>query len=103
MRVDVLLLLLGMMAVTYVPRMLPFLVLNVDRLPRGVRKTFALIPVTALGALVIPGVFDATSSFIIPGLAGMAAGAAAAWWKGGIVLPVIAAVGTTYLLMLAGL
>ena len=100
MRLEMLLLLLGMMAVTYIPRMLPFLILNIDRLHPAVRKTFALIPVTALGALIIPGVFEAVSSFVVPGVAGIIAAGLVAWRSKGIVFPVVAAVLITYLLSL---
>jgi branched-subunit amino acid transport protein len=100
MRLEILMLLLGMMAVTYIPRMLPFLLLNIDRVPRAVRKTFALIQVTALGALIIPGLFEAVSSFVVPGVAGIIVAGLVAWRSKEIVLPVAAAVLITYLLTL---
>lgn len=103
MRLEILLLFLGMMAVTYIPRVLPFIVLDIDKLRPGIRKTLALFPVTALGALIIPGAFQTTADYLLPGIIGLAAGAVTAWWRGGIVLPVITAVAATYLLMLAGL
>lgn len=62
---DYLYLLLGMGLVTYLPRMLPLVVLANRKLPQGVVDWLGLIPVAILSALVAPGLFadSATRSF----------------------------------------
>ena len=52
---DYLFLLLGMGLVTYLPRMLPLVVLARRRLPQGLVDWLNLIPVAILAALVAPG------------------------------------------------
>lgn len=54
---DYLYLLLGMGLVTYLPRMLPLVVLANRKLPQGVVDWLGLIPVAILSALVAPGLF----------------------------------------------
>ncbi len=61
---DYLSLLLGMGAVTYLPRLLPLLFLSQRELPRGLVEWLELIPVAILAALLAPAlvVEDATRS-----------------------------------------
>jgi len=51
-------LLLGMGAVTYLPRMLPLVALAHRRLPQGLVDWLGFIPVAILSALVAPGLFS---------------------------------------------
>ena len=53
-------LILGMAAVTYGPRLLPFLFFSNTQIPRRVDAFLKCIPVAAIGALIIPGVISAT-------------------------------------------
>lgn len=53
---------LGMGAVTYIPRMLPIVLLNNIKLPPRVNSFLRFIPYAALSALVFPGVFHSTGS-----------------------------------------
>jgi len=55
-------LLLGMAAVTYLPRMLPLVALAHRRLPQGVVDWLGYIPVAILSALVAPGLFAAAAT-----------------------------------------
>jgi branched-subunit amino acid transport protein len=63
---DYLYLLLGMGLVTYLPRMLPLVVLANRKLPQGVIDWLNFIPVAILSALVAPGLFadSASRSFV---------------------------------------
>ena len=54
---DYLFLLIGMGLVTYLPRMLPLVVLAQRRLPQGLVDWLGLIPPAILAALVAPGLF----------------------------------------------
>jgi branched-subunit amino acid transport protein len=60
----------GMFAVTYVPRLVPFLFAAQLDLPPWVRKWLKFFPYAALGALIFPGILEA-----VPGKPGLAAGA----------------------------
>ncbi|MDF2674748.1 MAG: branched-chain amino acid transport [Clostridiales bacterium] len=51
---------LGMTAVTYLPRMAPMVLLKDIKLPNFLKTFLEFIPYAALGALIIPGVFSST-------------------------------------------
>ena len=95
-------LILGMAAVTYGPRLLPFLFFSNTPIPRRVDAFLKCIPVAAIGALIIPGVMSATPEFPQAALLGIGFTAAYGVFKGGIIVPVLGSVGVTYL-ALAGL
>lgn len=95
-------LILGMAAVTYGPRLLPFLFFSNTPIPRRVDAFLKCIPVAAIGALIIPGVMTATPEFPPAALLGIGFTAVYGFFKGGIIVPVLGSVGVTYL-ALAGL
>ncbi len=90
-------LILGMAAVTYGPRLLPFLLFSKIKISRRVDAFLKCIPVAAIGALIIPGVMTATPE--LPGAALLGIGFTAIFglFKGGIIVPVLGSVGVTYL------
>lgn len=90
----------GMAAVTYIPRLLPFLMLSGRKIPKRVDAFLKCIPVAAIGALIIPGVFDATPSMPAAGIAGIVFALLIGLWRGGIILPVLGSVVVTYLVIL---
>lgn len=47
---------IGMAVVTYIPRVLPFIVLNGRRLPSRIEGALRNVPFAALGALIFPGI-----------------------------------------------
>lgn len=53
---------IGMAAVTYLPRMLPLVLLKDMRLPARVNAFLRFIPSAALSALIFPEVFHSTGS-----------------------------------------
>jgi branched-subunit amino acid transport protein len=55
-----LLIVAGMAAVTYIPRMAPMVLLKDMKLPKFLKSFFEFIPFAALGALIFPGVFSST-------------------------------------------
>lgn len=57
------LLIFGMAAVTYLPRLAPFLFLNPDRWPRALRRGLERVPYAALGALIFPDILSAGESW----------------------------------------
>ena len=62
--------LLGMFAVTYSVRLIPFLLRDPSRLPALLKRVLAVVPAAALGALVVPDAF-----YAVPGEIGDAGGA----------------------------
>lgn len=88
---------LGMGLVTYLPRLIPFLWLTNKEIPHRVDAFLKCIPVVAIGALIVPGVFTSTPDLPIAGIAGILFALAFGLWKGGIIIPVLGSVAMTYL------
>jgi len=85
-------LIIGMMLVTYLPRLLPWIVLSERPLHPLVRRFLLYIPYTALGALIVRGVMEAPTGMTAATLAGIGVSAVCSWFKGGLVLSVAAAI-----------
>ena len=63
----------GMVAVTYIPRLLP-LVLRGGRAPRPWQsRMLRLVPFAAIGALIFPGAFGAVEGSLVLSLIGLGA------------------------------
>ena len=91
-RLEILLLILGMMVVTYLPRLLPFAFLRAERIPERWRSLLGHIPHAALGALLIPGCLDGVSGHPAASVAGILAAGLVLWFKPNILLAMAAAV-----------
>jgi len=94
------LLIFGMMAVTYLPRAIPAVVLDKLHFGPRVEKFLKLIPYTAMAALIVPGVFTVDAQHLSVGLVGAAAAALLAWKKCPLMVCVLAAIGADLLLYL---
>ena len=95
----VLILLFGMMAVTYIPRALPAFFIEKMRFHAKMEKFLKLIPYTAMTALVFPGVFTVDTNPVI-GIVGAAVAGLLAWKKCPVMLCVLAAIAADFILYL---
>jgi len=89
----------GMTAATYVPRLLPFTLLKNRRPSKYLDRFLKLIPYTALGALIFPGIFSAVPDMPIVGIAGGAVAFAICFFRGGTILPIFGAIAAIYMLI----
>ena len=55
-------LIIGMGIVTYLPRMVPLVILQDLKLPASLKRFFEFIPFAILGALIFPGILYSTNS-----------------------------------------
>ena len=92
---------LGMAAVTYIPRLTPFLFLGNKQIPKRMDAFLKCIPLAALGALIIPGVFQATPESPVAALCGMGFTVLSGLFRGGIIVPVLGSVAVTCLVLFA--
>ncbi|MBU8848871.1 MAG: AzlD domain-containing protein [Desulfobacterales bacterium] len=95
-------LVLGMAAVTYGPRLIPFLLMSNREVPKRMDAFLKCIPAAAIGALIIPGVFSATPDMPMAAISGMAFTMIFGLWKGGIIIPVLGSVAVTYFVLFCG-
>lgn len=92
-RLDVLLLLLGMSLATYIPRLLPAVLVDKLRLSPSVEKFLRLIPYTAMATLVFPGILTVDAERPWIGIVGGAVAALLARFKCPMMVCVLAAIG----------
>ncbi len=90
-------LILGMAAVTYIPRLAPFLMLSGKELPQSLRRFLSFIPCTALGALIIPGVFSSIPQSPHAAMLGFGFAVIYSWFRGGIIVPVLGSIVVAFL------
>ncbi len=98
---NIILLIMGMAAVTFGPRLIPFFMIGRSTLPARVDAFLKCIPVAAIGALIIPGVFNAVPHEPLAVICGMGFAFIMGLWRGGIIIPVLGSVITTFLILLA--
>ena len=102
-RMEVLLIILGMTAVTYIPRALPAVILAKLKFSAKVEKFLKLIPYTAMTALIFPGIFTVDTAHPAIGIVGGLVAILLAWRKVQVVICVLVAIGADILLyMLIG-
>lgn len=86
---SILLLVLLMAAVTFIPRLIPFVFIRVDNVPKKLRIFLSYIPYAVLGALIIPdGVFGIPNSPWISVIV-IAAAAFISWIKSSIIITLV--------------
>ncbi len=90
---------LGMMGVTYLPRLLPLLIMAGKPLPLPLKRFLQYIPYTALSALIIRGVMQATPDMMLATIAGLAAAGICSWLKGSLVLSVLISIVTVFVIL----
>lgn len=100
LRLDVLLLLVGMLLATYIPRMLP--AVFVERFSFGgkLEKLLKLIPYTAMAALVFPGAVFVDPVYPWIGVVGVAVAGVLSYLKCPMTLSVLCAIGTNLVIYL---
>ena len=102
-RMEVLLIILGMTTVTYIPRALPAVILDKLKFSAKVEKFLKLIPYTAMTALIFPGIFTVDTAHPEIGIVGGLVAILLAWRKVQVVICVLVAIGADILLyMLIG-
>jgi branched-subunit amino acid transport protein len=92
------LIILGMTAATYIPRLLPFLIGSQIKLPDAIRRWLEFFPFAVLGALIIPGILNATSDHRWLGAAAGLAAAGLSLLTRNVTLVVLAAIAITFTL-----
>jgi len=93
---NILLLILGMTAVTYIPRAIPAVLVGKMKFGPRVKKFLRLIPYTALAVLIFPGILSVDATRPIIGLVGGAVAAFLAWKKCPLIVCVLAAIAATF-------
>ena len=89
---EYLLLIFGMTVVTYLPRMLPSIIIDKMRFGARTEKFLRLIPFTAIASLIFPGVFFVDGANPLIGIVG-----ALAWKRFPVMVCVLAAIAVNFI------
>lgn len=81
-------LILGMMLVTYLPRLIPFVLLSTKELSPRMKKFLLYIPYTSLTILIVRGIVTADQGMVLPSFVGIGLAALLAYLKGNLILSV---------------
>lgn len=96
----IILLILGMTLVTYIPRALPFLLIDKMQFSGKLEKFLKLIPYTAMSALIVPGIFTVDVAHPEIGIVGALVAGILAWKKYPVMGCVLAAIAADFVLYL---
>jgi branched-subunit amino acid transport protein len=96
---DLVFLILGMAFVTYVPRLILFIIISKLSISKRFEAFLKCVPYVALGALIIPGVFSVTPDVPVASLAGIGFAVLYGWLRGGMIVPVLGSVMVTFLVL----
>lgn len=103
MRLEIVFLIIGMTAVTYIPRVLPAVFAGKFKFSPKFEKFLRLIPYTAMSALIFPGIFSVDEQNPYIGIVGGAAAALLALAKMPVMVCVIGGIAADMILyMFAG-
>jgi len=91
-RMRILVLIIGMGIVTYIPRILPAVLIGKVKFNKNTEKFLSLIPYTAMAALIFPGVLSVDEGNLLIGLIGAFVAIILSWIKMPIILVVIGAI-----------
>jgi len=97
---DVMMIVIGTMVVTYLPRLLPFIMISDKPLPAKALKFLEYLPYAALGALIIPGAFNAIPNAPLAGGGGLIFAAVYSYKKSGITISVVGGILATYMILI---
>ncbi len=99
MRKEMLIMMLGMLVVTFIPRLIPALFLDRMKMSPKFKKFLQLIPFTAMTCLVFPGVFSVDSNVFV-GIIGIAVATILAYRKMPVIVCVLASISCVFLLLM---
>ncbi len=99
---DILWIIIFMGLVTYLPRMIPMYLVDVERIPGKLRLFLSFIPYAALGALILPGSISAVSGRPAVSALGIASAVIIAWFNSNIIITVLLSVLATFIFISAG-
>lgn len=91
---------IGMTIVTYLPRLIPFMLISGKPLPLRIKRFLEYVPYTALGALIIPGAIGAVPEKPVASAVGLGFAAIYSYFRGGIIVTVAGSIAAVYLVLL---
>nr|WP_263328395.1 AzlD domain-containing protein [Neobacillus sp. Marseille-Q6967] len=92
MKSEIIWMIIGMGLVTYIPRMLPFVLFKGRELPSFIQGVLKNVPYATLGALIFPAIFLIQKDDIWYGILGAAAAFLAAFLGANVIVVVLGSI-----------
>jgi branched-subunit amino acid transport protein len=92
MKIEIVWMILGMGLVTYIPRMMPFVLFKGKELPPFIQGVLKNVPFATLGALIFPAIILIQKNDIWYGLLGAAAAFIAAYLGANVIIVVLGSI-----------
>lgn len=92
-----LLLIIGMTLVTYLPRLIPLVLLSNRNVNKNVKQFLLYIPYTSLGILITRGIITAGTGMKLATVIGVGIAATISYIRGNLVLSILAAILLSFL------
>ncbi|WP_409228058.1 AzlD domain-containing protein [Gudongella sp. SC589] len=89
----------GMALVTYLPRLLPLMLLQKLKLRPSMMRFLQLVPYTSLSILIVRGILTSDPDMVPAAIAGIGVAGALAYWKGNLVLSVLSGIAVSFLVI----
>ena len=99
---EIFIIIVSMAAVTYIPRLVPMYLIDIEKIPGRVKLFLSFIPYAALGALILPGSISAVNGKPLVSALGIASAILIAWFNSNIVVTVLLTVAATFIFISAG-
>ncbi|MDN4524290.1 AzlD domain-containing protein [Fictibacillus fluitans] len=103
METNLLWMIAGMGVVTYLPRVLPLIILDTSIIPRKLQSILKNVPFAILGALIFPGILHINDASIWYGIAGAGVAVFSSLLNWNIILVVLSSVAAVSLFSFWGL
>jgi len=89
----------GMALVTYLPRLLPLMLLQKLKLRPSMMRFLQLVPYSSLSILIVRGILTSDPDMVPAAIAGIGVAGALAYWKGNLVLSVLSGIAVSFLVI----
>ena len=90
---------IGGAVTNYLIRIMPVILSTGRKMPEFLKSFLNILPIAALGALIFPGVIESAGENPLAGIAGVTSAALVSYFAGGLILPVVSAIGTAWLVI----
>lgn len=88
-----------MALVTYLPRLMPLMLLQKLKLRPSMMRFLQLVPYTSLSILIVRGILTSEPDMVPAALAGIGVAGVLAYWKGNLVLSVLSGIAVSFLVI----
>lgn len=92
-------LIMGMALVTYIPRVLPLMILTDKKTSKRLKEFLTFIPYTSLSILILRGIITASSEMRLPTIIGVSVAAIISYIQGSLLLSILGGIVSSFIVI----